>query len=239
MTSLEQRQTLLHLIDKACHDGARLAQACRQIGLCARTVQRWQRPDRQEGDQRMAGQRAVTCPANQLSEAERQAALKLLSSDEFKDLPPSQIVPRLADQGRYVACESTLYRLRRRAGQMKHRRAERSPHKRSRPRAGGHAGQSALQLGHHLPVDAAAWRLLLSVPVCRCVQPQDCGLGSVRLRKRRAGKPAAAGHLPVPPHCCRPAHGAFRQRLTHEGRDDAGDDAASGRGTQSQPPCSE
>ena len=42
---------------------------------------------------------------------------------------------RLADQGRYVACESTLYRLLHRAGQMKHRRAERSPHKRSRPRA--------------------------------------------------------------------------------------------------------
>ena len=66
----------------------------------------------------MAGQRAVTCPANQLSEAERQAALELLSSDEFKDLPPSQIVPRLADQGKYVASESTLYRLLRRAGQM-------------------------------------------------------------------------------------------------------------------------
>ena len=83
----------------------------------------------------MAGQRAVTCPANQLSEAERQAALELLSSDEFKDLPPSQIVPRLADQGKYVASESTLYRLLRRAGQMTHRRAERAPHKRSRPRA--------------------------------------------------------------------------------------------------------
>ena len=33
MTSLEQRQTLLPLIEKACHDGARLAQACRQRAL--------------------------------------------------------------------------------------------------------------------------------------------------------------------------------------------------------------
>ena len=135
MSCLEQRQTLLALINNACNDGARLAQACRQIGLCARTVQRWQRPDRPEGDRRMAGQRAVVCPANQLSEAERQAALELLSSDEFKDLPPSQIVPRLADQGKYVASESTLYRLLRRAGQMTHRRAERAPRKLSRPRA--------------------------------------------------------------------------------------------------------
>ena len=127
MTSLAQRQALLPLIDKACHDGARLAKACRQTGLCARTVQRWQRPDHQEGDRRMSGQRAVVCLANQLSEAERQAALELLSSDEFKDLPPSQIVPRLADQGKYVASESTLYRLLRRAGQMTHRRAEPAP----------------------------------------------------------------------------------------------------------------
>ena len=135
MTSLEQRQTLLPLIDKACHDGARLAQDCRQIGLCARTVQRWQRPDRRDGDHRMAGKRAVVCPTNQLSEAERQAALKMLNSNEFKDLPPSQIVPRLADQGKYLACEATLYRLLRRAGQMTHRRAERLLHKRSKPRA--------------------------------------------------------------------------------------------------------
>jgi len=66
----------------------------------------------------MAGQRAMVCPANQLREAERQAALELLNSDEFKHLPPSQIVLRLADQGKYVASESTLYRLLRRAGQM-------------------------------------------------------------------------------------------------------------------------
>jgi hypothetical protein len=44
-------------------------------------------------------------------------------------------VPRLADQGRYVASESTLYRLLRQAGQLAHRRLERVPQKRSKPRA--------------------------------------------------------------------------------------------------------
>lgn len=92
-------------------------------------------PDRQKGDRCMPGQRVVMCPANQLREAERQAALELLNSDEFKDLPPSQIVPRLADRAKYVASESTVYRLLRRAGHMTHRRAERAPHKRSKPRA--------------------------------------------------------------------------------------------------------
>lgn len=135
MSSTLQRQTLMPLIQEACNDGARLAKACLQIGLSARTVQRWQRPERRDGDHRMAGKRAVVCPANKLSDAERQAALDMLNSDEFKDLPPSQIVPRLADQGRYVASESTLYRLLRQAGQMTHRRLERAPHKRSKPRA--------------------------------------------------------------------------------------------------------
>lgn len=43
MTSVQQRQNLLSLIDQACADGARLKPACRQIGLSARSVQRWQR----------------------------------------------------------------------------------------------------------------------------------------------------------------------------------------------------
>jgi len=44
-------------------------------------------------------------------------------------------VPRLADQGRYIASESTLYRLLHQAGQMRHRRLERAPQKRTKPRA--------------------------------------------------------------------------------------------------------
>ncbi len=135
MIALQQRTTLLPLIREACDDGARLAKACLQIGLSARTVQRWLHPKFQDGDRRIAGRRALVCPANKLSDEERQAALDLLNSAEFKDLAPSQIVPRLADQGRYVASESTLYRLLRQAGQMTHRRLERAPHKRSKPRA--------------------------------------------------------------------------------------------------------
>ena len=135
MSSPQQRQTLLPLINEACNNGARLHRACRQIGLTERTVQRWQRPEAQDGDRRVADKRVAPPPANKLSEAERYAALELLNSATFKDLPPSQIVPRLADQGQYVASESTLYRLLRDAGQMTHRRLERPPHPRTKPRA--------------------------------------------------------------------------------------------------------
>ena len=134
MSSCQQRHTLLTLIRQSCDSGARLQKACALIGLDARTVQRWQHPENQQGDLRAGDKRRITVPPNKLSEAERQAALELLNSDQFKDLPPSQIVPRLADQGLYVASESTLYRLLREVGQLSHRRLERVANKRSRPR---------------------------------------------------------------------------------------------------------
>jgi transposase InsO family protein len=135
MTSTQQRQTLLALIAQACHDGARLHKACALIGLSARTVQRWQHPLSAAGDRRIDTLRAKVQPPNKLSLVERQAAMLVLNSNEFKDLPPSQIVPRLADAGQYVASESTLYRLLRQAGQLTHRCPTRLPRKVPKPRA--------------------------------------------------------------------------------------------------------
>ena len=135
MSGIQQRKDLLELIEEACTGGARLTWACTQIGLSERTVQRWQHPDGQGGDRREVGLHERAEPPNKLSAFERQTAIALLNGEEFKNLPPSQIVPRLADQGCYIASESTLYRLLHQAGQMKHRRLERAPKKRSKPRA--------------------------------------------------------------------------------------------------------
>ena len=135
MTSTQQRQILLPLIEQSMQDGARLHNACAQIGLSARTVQRWLGPCAGAGDRRARTLRTKVAPPNKLSLAERDAAMQLLNSDAFKDLAPSQIVPRLADAGQYVASESTMYRLLREAGQMTHRRLERAPRNVSKPRA--------------------------------------------------------------------------------------------------------
>ena len=135
MTTCQQRQVLLGLIEQACNSGARLHNACASVGLHTRTVQRWRHPQGQQADRRASDRRCASAPPNKLSEAERGAALRLLNSEAFKDLPPSQIVPRLADQGLYVASESTLYRLLREVGQLSPRRLERPAQKRSKPRA--------------------------------------------------------------------------------------------------------
>ena len=135
MIALPQRQILLELIEQACAAGARLARACEVVGLSTRCVQRWLRPDAQQGDRRERGKRRAVEPANKLSPAEREAVMSTLNSEEFKDLPPSQIVPRLSDRGLYLASEATMYRLLRAARQLGHRLLQAVPRKRSKPRA--------------------------------------------------------------------------------------------------------
>ncbi|WP_240611745.1 IS3 family transposase [Acidiferrobacter sp. SPIII_3] len=71
---------------------------------------------------------------NRLSEAERAEALRVVNEPRFASLPPTQIVPRLADEGRYIASESTLYRLLRAANQLAHRGRAKTPDTRPIPR---------------------------------------------------------------------------------------------------------
>ncbi|CAP63924.1 transposase, IS3 family (plasmid) [Cupriavidus taiwanensis LMG 19424] len=126
MISVPDRRLCISLIREAERSGCRLAQACDELGLSLRTFQRWVR----EGDEVVADARTTTerpAPANKLSEAERQQILAVANSVEFASLPPSQIVPTLADRGQYVASESSFYRVLRSASQQHHRGRARKP----------------------------------------------------------------------------------------------------------------
>jgi transposase InsO family protein len=68
-----------------------------------------------------------------LSEEERAAILAITTSLRFRDLPPSQIVPILAEEGVYVASESSFYRLLRQEKLLKHRETSR-PRVNNRPK---------------------------------------------------------------------------------------------------------
>jgi transposase InsO family protein len=135
MTTTAQRQNIVRLIEHACKSGARLHISCKQIGLTCRTLQRWLRPHAKSvsADHRQRGLRHAVAPHNKLTPQESDALLAVLNSEEFKDLPPSQIVPRLADEGVYLASESTMQRLLRSKQQNTHRRSEREPSKRHKP----------------------------------------------------------------------------------------------------------
>jgi putative transposase len=131
MTVLPERLTVMALVAEAVGAGARQDRACAAISLSERTLQRWQR-DVLRGDRRPA---RVQAPNNRLSALERARLLAVANSDEFANVPPSQIVPRLADQGVYLASESTFYRVLKAHNQLGHRGAERPAQARHKPRA--------------------------------------------------------------------------------------------------------
>ncbi|MBC8067680.1 MAG: transposase [Deltaproteobacteria bacterium] len=97
--------------------GARREAACEIVGIPIRTLQDW---DRSSGDRRTTSSRP---PVNALSTDEVRTLVEVATSPEFRDLSPSQIVPKLADQGRYIASESTFYRKLRERQLLTHRSA--------------------------------------------------------------------------------------------------------------------
>lgn len=121
---------ILGLVDEAVSAGARQLVACEQFGLSVRTLERWR--EQEVGTDRRAGPRSV--PGNKLSVLEEQHILDLVNQPEFRDLPPKQIVPILAERGVYVGSEATIYRILRKARQLRHREMSRPPSKRHAPR---------------------------------------------------------------------------------------------------------
>jgi transposase InsO family protein len=120
MTRLEDRQTLVRDIEQARADGARLAPACALAGINARTLQRWKAGNGlAQGDRRPDADRTV--PSHALSEMERTRIIELANEPRFADTPPARIVPALADEGIYIASESSFYRVLRAHGQMNRR----------------------------------------------------------------------------------------------------------------------
>ena len=110
---------IIELIDKAVESGARVNKAAAMIGLSGRTIIRW----RQQGGGQDQRKGPSAAPVNKLSEQERQQVLDISNSAPFRDLSPKQIVPKLADQGVYLASESTFYRVLKEHKMLTHRQA--------------------------------------------------------------------------------------------------------------------
>lgn len=128
MIPAREKERVIALIDEACQAGARLRKACKVLGLSARTVQRWRKPDAVEDGRKESSK----SPKNKLSEVKRQMILNLVNSHKYRDMNPHQIVADLADQGRYVASESTMYRIMKEEGQDTHRQGS-TPRKHTKP----------------------------------------------------------------------------------------------------------
>ena len=119
MISLEDRQTIAAMVEQARREGARLKAACEVGGIDARTLQRWEaNAGLRDGDARPRASRPA--PAHALSAHEREQILRIANEPRFEALPPARIVPTLADEGVYIASESSFSRVMRAHGQTRH-----------------------------------------------------------------------------------------------------------------------
>lgn len=125
-----ERCQAIALIKDASTGGARRHKSCEILGLTVRTLQRWEK----EGGQKDKRALAPRVTANKLTEEHRHQVLTVANSKPYQQLPPSRIVPLLADSGCYIASESTFYRVLRHAKQLTHRLASK-PAKHKRPEA--------------------------------------------------------------------------------------------------------
>ena len=94
------RQTIIAEVNEAMRDGARQSAACEIVGISAKTLQRWARPDNGE-DGRLEAHHE---PSTKLTVEEREQIIKVANESGYASLSPSKIVPKLADEGRHLAC---------------------------------------------------------------------------------------------------------------------------------------
>ncbi len=123
LTSAACRQKVIELIAEANAAGAGLVRACDVTCICLRTLKRWRREFKADGngvDRRKGSTRKV---AHRLSVEEGQRILLTCNEPKYADLPPGQIVPDLGDQGIYIGSERSFYRVLHAHGQL-HRRAD-------------------------------------------------------------------------------------------------------------------
>ena len=131
LISDSDRIMAVELINEARENGSRLEPACKELGISVRTYQRWTEDGGVKVDQRPLIERPE--PKNKLSKTERQEIIKVSNTNDYADLPPSKIVPKLADEGRYIASESSFYRVLKDEKLNTHRAKTKKPVKRKPP----------------------------------------------------------------------------------------------------------
>jgi len=99
------------------------------LDINVRTLERWEKnPDAEDG---RAG--PTSPPVHSLSAEEKRMIIEVANSAAYRDLSPWKIVAKLADSGRYLASESSIYRILNAADLLKHRSKNR-PSERKRPK---------------------------------------------------------------------------------------------------------
>ena len=110
---------MVEYIQEAVTNGCRIEPACEEAYISLRTYRRWAKGGAVTADKRPDAIRPE--PRNKLSEVEKDAIVAVSNQPEYASLPPSQIVPKLADKGVFLASESSFYRVLHERAQIQHR----------------------------------------------------------------------------------------------------------------------
>lgn len=108
--------------------------ACKVLGITERTYFRWKKLHQEHKtyeDRRAYADHSN--PPNKLTPEERQIVLSTVNEPRFASKPPNEIVPTLADEGVYIASESTFYRILREEKMQNHRGRSQQPGKHAKP----------------------------------------------------------------------------------------------------------
>ena len=128
MTDGHERSRILELYEEAVQSGVRRSRACEMLNISTRTINRWSKNP--EGDKRSSIKKE---PTNKMSASEEEQIIRICCSERFRDSTPNEIVAILAEEGEYIASESTMYRVLRKKGLLKHRAESRPGTKSKKP----------------------------------------------------------------------------------------------------------
>ncbi|MGZ3792890.1 MAG: IS3 family transposase [Bdellovibrio sp.] len=115
----------MEVVQDGLRKGLCLKRICEVIKISDRTLQRW-KTNLQDG------RRGPINHPRKLSDEERAEVISTAVSEKYVDLPPSLIVTSLADDGVYIASESTFYRLLKKENLLGHRSRAKKPQSREK-----------------------------------------------------------------------------------------------------------
>jgi putative transposase len=161
---LKERRQIVTWMQEAVLSGARIKPACNEANISLRTYRRWISCGQICEDKRPLSVHPT--PQNKLSDEEVAAILVTCNKPEYASLPPSQIVPRLADEGIYLASESTFYRVLKKNNQLQHRGRAKKPQLTKLPTTHiCYSSSAALVMEYHLFTFLGKGTVLLSLSV--------------------------------------------------------------------------
>lgn len=133
MTSASDRKIAVELIEEAVASGVSCQKACERLGITERTFYRWRKRKAATNFYEDGRPKADhSKPANKIPSEIRKEILAICNRPEYASMAPCEIVPALADEGVYIASESTFYRVLREEKMLNHRGRSEAP-KKNRP----------------------------------------------------------------------------------------------------------